>query len=210
LSGVLIAIIILLAGSTGYLLMRELKRRRTEAKITPAATRILFPFVGDSLSTPAFDAALRIARAEGATLVPAYLAIVPLSVQLDTPLKKQAEVALPMLEAIEQRAATQGVPVDSRIEPGRSVRHAFRRLMEHERFDRVVAAGATNGDGFSSDDVAWLLENAPGDVLILRPGRPSKKPIRAAPVSQNGSGPTGAEAHRIHRATRSLARRAKE
>ena len=162
-SAVLIAIIILLACSTGYLLVRELKRRRTEAKITPAATRILFPFVGDSLSTPAFDAALRLARAEGATLVPAYLAIVPLSVQLDTPLKKQAEVALPMLEAIEQRAATQGVPVDSRIEPGRSVRHAFRRLMEHERFDRVVAAGATNGwmtGGGISMAAVWLAASS--------------------------------------------------
>jgi hypothetical protein len=209
-SAVLIAIIILLAGSTGFLLVRELRRRRTDAKITPAATRILFPFVGETLSTPAFDAALRLARAEGATLVPAYLAIVPLSVQLDTPLKKQAEVALPMLEAIEQRAATQAVAVDSRIEPGRSVRHAFRRLMEHERFDRVVAAGATNGDGFSSDDVAWLLENAPGDVLILRPSREHAKVIRPAPMSQNGSGPTAAAAHRIHRATRSLAKRGKE
>ena len=74
--------------------------------------------------------------------MPAYLAIVPLSVQLDTPLKKQAEDALPLLEAIEQRAATQGVTVDSRIGRGRSVRHAFRLLMEHESFDRVVAAGA--------------------------------------------------------------------
>jgi nucleotide-binding universal stress UspA family protein len=205
-SAVLIVFIILLAGSTGFLAARELKRRRTEVKITPAATRILFPFVGDTLSTPAFDAALRIARAEGATLVPAYLAIVPLSVQLDTPLKKQAQVALPMLEAIEQRAATQGVPVDSRIEPGRSVRHAFRRLMEHERFDRVVAAGATNGDGFSSDDVAWLLENAPGTVLIIRPGRPSDKPMRPAVVSQNGAGPTHAEPRRIQRPTPSLAK----
>ena len=91
------------------------KARNTIAIARPAATRILFPFVGESLSTPAFDAALRIARAEGATLVPAYLAIVPLSVQLDTPLKKQAAVALPMLEAIEQRAATQGVPVDGDV-----------------------------------------------------------------------------------------------
>ena len=166
-----IALTILLVAVTGYLLLVELKRRRIETAITPAATRILFPFVGKQLSTPAFDAALRIARAEGATLVPAYLAIVPLSVQLDTPLKRQAETALPMLEAIEQRAATQGVPVDSRIEPGRSVRHAFRLLLEHEQFDRVVAAGATNGDGFSSDDVAWLLENVPGEILILRPSR---------------------------------------
>jgi nucleotide-binding universal stress UspA family protein len=170
-STVLIAVAALLACSTGYLLVRELKRRNTEASITPAARRILFPFVGQALSTRAFDVALRIARAEGATLVPAYLAIVPLSVQLDTPLKKQAEVALPMLEAIEQRAATQEVPVDSRIEAGRSVRHAFRLLIEHERFDRVVAAGATNGDGFTSDDVAWMLEHVPEEILVLRPGR---------------------------------------
>ena len=164
-----IVVIAALVVSTGYLLVRELKRRRTDAAITPAPKRILFPFVGQALSTPAFDAALRLARAEGATLVPAYLAIVPLSVQLDTPLRKQAEAALPLLEAIEQRAASQGVPVDSRIEPGRTVRHALRMLMEHERFDQIVAAGATNGDGFTADDVAWMLENAPGEILILRP-----------------------------------------
>lgn len=170
-----IVIGIALIGAIGYLLLRELKRRRTDSAITPAPTRILFPFVGNRLSTPAFDAALRLARAEGATLVPAYLAIVPLSVQLDTPLKKQAEKALPMMEAIEQRAATQGVPIDSRIEPGRSVRHAFRLLMEHEEFDRVVAAGSTNGDGFSADDVAWMLENVPEEILILRPALEPKK-----------------------------------
>jgi hypothetical protein len=165
-----IAVIVGLAGTTGYLLIREIGQRRTESAITPARTRILFPFVGEALSTPAFDAALRIARAEGATLVPAYLTIVPLSVQLDTPQRRQAERALPILEAIEQRAAKQGVAVDSRIEPGRSVRHAIRSLMEHERFDRVVvAAGAANGDGFSAEDVAWVLENVPGEILILRP-----------------------------------------
>ena len=86
------------------------------------------------------------------------------------------------------------------------MRHAFRRLMEHERFDRVVAAGATNGDGFSSDDVAWLLENAPGVVLILQPDRPSDKLIRLARVSQNGSAPMRDEARRIYRSTRSLAK----
>ena len=32
-------------------------------------------------------------------------------------------------------------------------------------------AAASNGgrDGFSVDDVAWLLRNAPGEVLVLRP-----------------------------------------
>ena len=104
--------------------------------------------------------------------MPAYLAVVPLSVALETPLRREAEAALPLLEAVEQRAATMGVTVDSRIERGRTVRHALRLLMENESFDRVVAAGASNGhDGFSSDDIAWLLENAPGEVLILRPAR---------------------------------------
>jgi nucleotide-binding universal stress UspA family protein len=183
---VLVVLAVALACSTGFLLYSELRRRRTDSSITPAATRILFPFVGQALSTRAFDVALRVARAENATLVPAYLAIVPLSVELDTPLRKQAEVALPMLEAIEQRAASQGVPVDTRIEPGRSVRHAFRLLMEHERFDRVVAAGATNGDGFSSDDVAWMLENVPGEILILRPGR-KWKGLPSGPGDQRGN-----------------------
>jgi Universal stress protein family len=167
-----IVIAVLLLSCIGYLLVRELERRRTEASITPARRRILFPFVGEALSTPAFDAALRLARAEGATLVPAYLAVVPLSVALETPLKKEAEAALPLLEAIEQRAAAMDVRVDSRIERGRTVRHALRLLMARESFDRIVVAGASNGhDGFTSEDIAWLLEQAPGEIVILRPAR---------------------------------------
>jgi hypothetical protein len=39
---------------------------------------------------------------------------------------------------------------------------------------RVVVAAAANGrrDGFSGDDVAWLLRNAPHEVVVLRPDRP--------------------------------------
>jgi hypothetical protein len=71
--------------------------------------------------------------------------------------------------------------VDSRIQPGRSVRHAFRLLMEQESFDRVVApASAKNGDGFSADDVAWMLENVPEEIAILRPPRE---------VARSGPGP---------------------
>jgi nucleotide-binding universal stress UspA family protein len=182
---VLVFVAVVFAASTAVLFWREVKGRRVSPSVTPLAKRILFPFAGKTLSTPAFDAALRLARAEGATLVPAYLAIVPLSVELDTPLKKEAAGALPLLEAIEQRATAQGVEVDSRIQPGRSVRHAFRLLIEHETFDRVVAAGATNGDGFSADDVAWLLEYAPEEILILRPRLADRPTPRLAP-SDNG------------------------
>jgi hypothetical protein len=173
-----------LLGCIGYLLIRELKRRRTEASITPAASRILFPFTGEALSTPAFDAALRLARAEGATLVPAYLAVVPLTVALDTPLRKEAEAALPLLEAIEQRAAAMEVHVDSRIERGRTVQHALRRLTEEESFDRIVVAGASNGhDGFTSEDIAWLLEQASSEIVILRPARDAAR-LNGRPLDQ--------------------------
>jgi nucleotide-binding universal stress UspA family protein len=134
--------------------------------------RILFPFIGQSLSVSALDAALRLARAEEATLVPAYLAVVPLNMPLDAALPAEGEVALPALEAIEQRAAKQDVPVDTRIERGRTHRHALLELLDRERYDRVVAAAATKAtDGFTAEDVAWLLEHARGEIVILRPSK---------------------------------------
>ncbi len=132
--------------------------------------QILLPFTGTEISRRAVDAALRLARAEGATLMPAYLAAVPKQLPLECAIPAEAARAMPMLEAIEQRATAQGVPVDARIERGRSYRHALQRLLEREEFDRVVvSATATGGAGLSGDDLVWLLEKAPAEVLILRP-----------------------------------------
>ena len=49
---------------------------------------------------------------------------------------------MPLLEAVEQAALRARVPVDARIEKGRSLTHALRRLWDVERFDRIVAPGA--------------------------------------------------------------------
>jgi hypothetical protein len=136
----------------------------------PRTRRILFPYVGTQLSISALDAALRIARAENATLVPAYLAPVPMAMPLDTPIPRACGRAFEVQEAIEQRAAGAGIPVDGRIGRGRTVRHALRGLLEEERYDRIVVAAATaRTDGLSAADVAWLLEHAPGEVVVLRP-----------------------------------------
>lgn len=143
------------------------RRRRLRAQ-SPA--RILFPFLGRSLSLSTLEAALRLARADSATLVPAYLATVPSQLSLEAPIPKECETAMPLLEVIERLASRLEVPVDSRIERGRTPRHALTQLMEHERFDRlVVPAQTTRSDGFSPGDVAWLLEHAPGEVVVLRP-----------------------------------------
>jgi hypothetical protein len=92
-----------------------------------------------------------------------------------------------MLEAIEQRANSQGAPVDARIERGRSYRHALARLLRHEDFDRVVVSATAPGTtGFSGDDLVWLLEKAPAEVLILRPG-----PADHRVLSVNGGSPVG-------------------
>ncbi len=162
-----LALVLGLAG--GFLLARG--RRRRDAGETEAVHQILLPFTGTEISRRALDAALRLARAEGATLMPAYLARVPKSLPLECAIPKEADRAMAMLEAIEQRASAQGVPVDARIERGRSYRHALARLLRDESFDRVVvSATATGATGFSGDDLVWLLEKAPAEVLILRPG----------------------------------------
>ena len=132
--------------------------------------RILLPFTGTIISRRALDAALRLSRAEDATLMPAYLAEVPMRLPLDCAIPNEAAMAMPMLEAIEQRAAAQDVAVDARIERGRSYRHALARLLDRESFDRVVAPARANGEeGLDGEDLIWLLERAPAEVLILRP-----------------------------------------
>jgi nucleotide-binding universal stress UspA family protein len=163
-------IVVALAAGFGAAVALERWRRGRALRSGERVRRIAFPFTGEALSEPALAAALRLARAENATLMPVYLALVPLRLSVDVPLRSECDVALPMLEAIERRAALAEVPVDSRIERGRTVRHALRELAAHERFDRiVVAAGAdSSGEGFTPEAVAWLLTNVPGEVIVLR------------------------------------------
>ena len=144
---------------------------RRRKPVTPDR-RILFPFLGSVLSERSLDATIRLARAQEAMLIPAYLAIIPKQLSIEAPLGIECEGALSLLELIEQRATKAGVPVDSRIERGRTARHALAQLMDEERFDSIVLPARTSSsDGFTPSDVAWALESAPGEVLVLRPGR---------------------------------------
>jgi nucleotide-binding universal stress UspA family protein len=182
-TAVLIAVVVVLAVALAALIVRQRtgSARPPAPQPTPGARRILFPFVASALSRPALDAALRLARAEDATLVPVFLAGVPLNLPLDSALPRQAGVCIPLQETIEQRAAAYGVPVDSRLERGRTYRHALRQAVANERYDRIVIAAAIKGaHGFGPDDVAWLLEHAPGEILVLRPGAEDRL-VPAAP-----------------------------
>ena len=178
-TAVLIIAVVVLAGALAGLAVQYLRERRRVSSAasaaatnggSPAPKRVLFPFLAQALSEPALEAALRLAHAEDATLVPVFLAHVGMQLPLDAPLPRQSAVAIPLQEAIEQRAAAFGVPVDARIERGRTPRHALRQTIAHERFDQIVIAAA--GDravGLGADDVSWLLQTAPGEIVVLRP-----------------------------------------
>jgi nucleotide-binding universal stress UspA family protein len=194
----LVTAVVVLSLALLGLAIAHLHYRRRPPSMPATTRRILFPFTFRALSQPVLDAALRLASAEEATLVPVFLARVPLHLPPDTPLPRQGGMAIPLLEAIEQRAARYGVPVDARIERGRDYRHALCQAIAHERYDRIVTAASRRGDdGFHADDIAWLLENAPGELAILRPGREETIRVPGAPVGGYsrlaGEAPNGSE-----------------
>lgn len=146
--------------------------------------RILLPFTGQAISRRSFEAAVRLAKAEGATIMPAFLARVPMNLPLDSALPVQCAPGMQLLEAIEQRAFRQGVEVDPRVSRGRSARDALRHLIEQEPFDRIiVSADEDPRRGLSYEDLRWLLERVPAEILILRPAPEDTRLISAAAVS---------------------------
>jgi hypothetical protein len=153
-------------------------RRRPRAEALPGAPRLLVPFAGGQLDPAVLAAALRIARADGAVFVPAYLMIVPFTLAFDSPLRQEVEMALPLLEAVELQALEEGVPVDARLERGRSLRDALRRLWDVETFDRILLpVSADERAGFDERDIAWILMHAPAETLALRPATGSVRPV---------------------------------
>lgn len=160
----------LLAGLACGLAVQRLRVRERRAPRPTATRQILLPFTGTTLSRRALEAAMRLAKVEGATLMPAFLATVPLHQSLESPVATQCEIGMPLLEAIEQRAGAEGIPVDARVERGRSYRHALSRLLDAERFDRVIISAADDRRaGLSGEDLLWAIDHANAEVMILRP-----------------------------------------
>jgi len=178
-----VVIVVAFAGgvSAGWFLLPRARRR--PRRLPHGARRILLPFTGMSISRRSFDAAVRLARAEDATIMPAYMARVPRQLALDAPLPAQCLRAMPLLEAIEQRASTQGVGVDTRIIRGRTYRDALRRMLDDEPVDRVIVSATSNGhSGLSAEDLEWMLEKVPAEVLILRPDPEDRRKLTAEGV----------------------------
>lgn len=165
----LIVIVVAALAAVGWYVARRI-RRAPQAARAASSRRVLVPFTGGALEPRVLAAAIRIARAEDATLVPAYLLVVPLELPPDAPVQQQVGVAMPLLEAVENASLRAGVPVDARVESGRSPIHALQRLWDVEHFDRIVAPAPTGREpGFSPKDLTWMIVHAPSELVILRP-----------------------------------------
>ena len=144
------------------------RRRGDDA---PAPTGDPVPYVGTQLSLSALDAALRIARIEDATLVPAYLAPVPMSMPLSAPIR----ALWPGVRASGGDRASRGRGGHPGRRPHRPRPHRPPRAAAACSRPSATTASSSppprpDTDGLSAADVAWLLEHAPGEVVV-RPAR---------------------------------------
>ena len=109
----------------------------------------------------------------------------PLPLPLDAAGRARAcDEAFAVFEAIEQRAAARGVPVDARIDRGRNFRHALRELIaEVPALDRIVVPAAGDGRARRLQRRRRRLaaRNAPGEVVVLRPGFTDGRRITGTP-----------------------------
>jgi hypothetical protein len=167
---VTVALIVVLVAVGAGLTAFALRGRRPRVDARQRVGRILVPFTDGALDPTVLAAAIRIARAEDAKLVPAYLIVIPFERPEDAAMQQEVAVAMPLLEAVEHAALRAGVPVDARIESGRTPIHALQRLWDVERFDRIIVpAPAGRNKGFTPKDLTWMLTHAPSQTLILRP-----------------------------------------
>ena len=141
----------------------------------------------DACSPPA----IRIARAEDATLVPAYLIVVPLEQPEDAPMQQQVTIAMPLLEAVEHAALRAGVPVDARIESGRTPdpRAASGSGRPSTSTGSSSRRPPAASGGFTPKDLTWMLTHAPSETLILRPdpGAPVRRTEKSLPLRRDRS-----------------------
>ena len=119
------------------------------------------------------QAAIRIARAEEAVLVPAYLLIVPLRTG-GLAAARPGQAGDARARGGRARGAAGG---RTGGRPDREGPHATQPAapVGGRAFDRIVAPAPADGrGGFTEKELAWLLLNAPTETLVLRPRRPGR------------------------------------
>jgi hypothetical protein len=135
------------------------------------------------MSADLLIAVLALAVGAGGGWALAFLATVPRHLPLDAAIPAQCSLGMPVLEAIEHVAAGSDVEVDARVARGRTYRHALEQLLAEEPVDRVIVPTSGNPrGGLTGDDLVWLLQRVPAEILILRPNASDGKRVTEAAV----------------------------
>ena len=128
------------------------------------------PFTGGTLDRRFSTLAIRLAQAEDATLVPAYLLLVPLATQTPLILLAAAVAKLFLYDLVELNLMARAVAfiaVGLLLLAGGIV---YQRLWDEEHFDRILTPAPNGrGGGFTSKDVTWILAHAPAETIVLKP-----------------------------------------
>ena len=171
---VVAVVVVAFAGGAAAGWFAAARERGAGRRGSPRGTRrILLPFTGTAISRRALDAALRLARAEDATLMPAFLATraaprSPLDAPLPAPVRcrrcrcsRRSSSARARRASPSTRASAAGAPTATRCS----------RLLDEEPVDRVIVSATANPrKGLSADDLEWLLEQRPGRGPDPAPG----------------------------------------
>ena len=157
------------------------RRRPARPRRGPAARRILFPFVGARCRSPRWTPRCASPAPRTPRSCRSTWPLCRCTLPLDAALPREARS--PAAARGRRAARAPRASVDTRIERGRTYRHALLELIAHERYDQIVVAAAPEGaPGFTAADVAWLLDQAPGEIMVLRPSdeAPGRRPLAAA------------------------------
>lgn len=166
-----VTIVVLLVGLVAGVRATRPRRRYAPVPELPRPRRILLPFTDETLSCRALDAALRLARAEDAMLVPALLTTEPFELRDGARPPREPRLGLHLLDAVGRRAVRREIAVDSRVQAGSTIGHALEQLLAAEQFDRVIVSAMPQlHPGLSERDLLLLLASTSAEVMILRGG----------------------------------------
>ena len=155
---------------------------RRPAKGRPVTVRrILLPFTGQAISRRAFEAAVRLAKAEDATIMPAFLARVPRNLPLDSPLPAQcADGDATARGDRAERAAARESPL---IRGSRGAAPTATRCAGCSR--RSSSTGSScppptaPGSGSAATTSSGCSQRVPAEIMILRPAPDDTRRISA-------------------------------
>lgn len=146
---------------------------------TPMATtkggRILVPFFGDILPDQALEVAANLAKAREATVVLFYIAIVPVTLNIEAELTREVEKGFNALEKAEQTLKHANVATEIRLERERTARKGIIDILKREPFESLVLEMEEAGLGLKLErqieDISYLFQRVKTEIIVVRSSR---------------------------------------